>query len=364
MADQDLDRNETATPYKLEKAREKGQVAKSSDVVSVVVYASAIVYSLSQGWDAVRTQFLFDQMLLAQVGHATAGIEVLWPLVAHMLQNALVWQLPLFMALVIAAILGNVGQTGPLLSFEPLKADFDRLNPVSGFKKIWSLRALFDTARSCIKLTLLSGVVFYALMDMAPHFFNLSHLSPLGFLRLLLEDVSSLGLKILMVLMIIALIDWAFTRREFAKKMRMSKRDIKDEAKHRDGDPRVRSRMRELRMEMRKRSQSLRQTKTADVVLTNPTHVAVALRYEHGRMESPQLVAKGAGHLAKAMREIAAKHHIPVVRSPTLARQLFKELDVQHHVPPKMFADVARIIVWVFAMRERHAAAVPSGVER
>ncbi|CAM3547265.1 Flagellar biosynthetic protein FlhB [Paracidovorax anthurii] len=111
--------------------------------------------------------------------------------------------------------------------------------------------------------------------------------------------------------------------------------------------------MRDLRKEARKRSQALRQTRNADVLLTNPTHLAIALRYVHGEMDSPQVVAKGAGHLAAGMRQIAARHRIPVVRSPGLARRLFQELDVDHYVPPQMFADVARIIVWVFAMRER-----------
>jgi flagellar biosynthetic protein FlhB len=181
-------------------------------------------------------------------------------------------------------------------------------------------------------------------------------MSASGYLRVLLDDSAGLGLKMALILGLIALVDLIYTRREFAKKMRMSKRDIKDEDKHRDGDPRVRARMRELRREMRKRSQSLRQTKNADVVLTNPTHVAVALRYVHGEMESPQVVAKGAGYLAAAMRQIAAQHAIPVVQSPALARRLYKDLDVNRHVPPTMFAEVARIIVWVFAMRERRTS--------
>lgn len=143
--------------------------------------------------------------------------------------------------------------------------------------------------------------------------------------------------------------------------MRMSRRELTDEAKNRDGDPRIRARMRELRNEMRKRSQSLQQTKNADVLLTNPTHIAIALRYVHGEMESPQVVAKGAGHLAAAMRQMAARHHIPVVQSPSLARKLFKELDVEHYVPPRMFAEVARIIVWVFAMRERQVGGAQHG---
>ncbi|HVE55129.1 MAG TPA: EscU/YscU/HrcU family type III secretion system export apparatus switch protein, partial [Ramlibacter sp.] len=168
----------------------------------------------------------------------------------------------------------------------------------------------------------------------------------------LLEDFASLGLKLAAVLWLIALVDLIFTRRQFAKKMRMSHRELKDEVKQREGDPRVRSRLRELRRDMRKRSNSVRHTRNADVLITNPTHVAVALRYEHGRMPAPQVVAKGRGFLAAAMRVIAARHNIPVVQNPPLARRLYKEVSLQRDVPPALFADVARIIVWVMAMRD------------
>jgi flagellar biosynthesis protein FlhB len=298
---------------------------------------------------------------LLEIGRIDPSGATLWPLVSGAISALLVWLVPLFVTLMLAAIVGNVAQTGPILSFDPITADFERLNPVNGFKKVFSLRTLFDTARACIKLVLLLGVAYYALRSLASQFYNLSNLSALGHLKTMLEDTANLGLKMALILGLIAVVDLIYTKREFAKKMRMSKRDIKDEAKHRDGDPRVRGRMRELRREMRKRSQALRQTKNADVVLTNPTHVAVALRYVHGEMESPQVIAKGAGHLAAAMRQIAANHHIPVVRSPSLARKLFKELDVDRYVPPSMFAEVARIIVWVFAMRDRQQGFAQKG---
>lgn len=355
MAEQDLDRNSAATPHKLQKAKERGQVAKSADVVSAVVFAAAVVYLTWQGWGAMRDQFRFDHAMLAQAGQANAAM--LWPLVATALVGTFSWLLPFFASIMLAAIVANLGQTGPILTMDPITADFDRLNPINGFKKVFSLRTLFDLARACIKLVLLLAVSYFALKALAPQFYNLSSLSALGHLKTLLDDVSSLGLKMVMILGLIALVDLIFTKREFAKKMRMSKREITDETKNRDGDPRVRSRMRELRRELRKRSQSLRQTKNADVVLTNPTHVAVALRYVHGQMVSPQVLAKGSGFLAAAMRQIAARHGIPVVQSPLLARRLYKELDVQHHVPEHLFAEVARIIVWVFAMRGRQAGA-------
>ena len=298
-------------------------------------------------------QFRFDQLLLRQLHQLDPSGATLWPLISEMIVVTLGWIAPFLAVIVLAAIVGNVFQTGPILSVEPLSADLDRLNPVNGLKKVLSMRTLFDAARACFKLVCLTGVAYYALLDLAPQFYNLSGLPALGYLHLLVADMASLSFKMAALLVVIALLDLLFTQREFAKKMRMSKRELKDEHKQRDGDPRIKARMRELQREARKRSQGLRNAQTADVVLTNPTHVAVALRYVHGEMESPQVVAKGAGHLAAGIRKIAARHNIPVVRSPGLARKLFQELDVDQHVPPQMFAEVARIIVWVFAMRDR-----------
>jgi flagellar biosynthetic protein FlhB len=356
MAGEDLDRNESATPYKLQKAKEKGQVAKSSDVVSAVVFFVAVVYLSWRGVGTALTQFKFDQAVLRQLPQQNASGATLWPLISEMILATLGWMAPFLAVVMLAAIVGNVLQTGPILSMDPLSADMDRLNPINGLKKVLSIRTLFDTARACIKLVLLTSVAYYALLDLAPQFYNLAGLPAMGYLHLLVADMASLSFKMAALLIVIALLDLLFTKREFAKKMRMSKRELKDEHKQRDGDPRIKARIRELQREARKRSQGLRNAQTADVVLTNPTHVAVALRYVHGEMESPQVVAKGAGHLAAGIRKIAVRHNIPVVRSPGLARKLFQELDVDHHVPPQMFAEVARIIVWVFAMRDRQGA--------
>lgn len=353
MAEQDLDRSEAATSYKLEKAKEKGQVAKSSDLTSAIVFAVAVIFLTWQGWDTVRDQFRFDQALLIYAPQVDPNNANLWPLIAGALRSALALCAPFMVTIMLAAMVGNLIQTGPVLSIEPIKADFDRINPVNGLKKLFSLRTLFDGARACVKLTILAWVSYASLKSLAPQFFSLAHLSPVGYVRTLLDDFASLGLKMALILGLIALLDALYTRYEFAKKMRMSPRDIKDESKHRDGDPRIRARLRELRREMLKRSRSLQQTRNADVLLTNPTHVAVALRYVRDQMDSPQLIAKGSGQLAAAMRQIAAKHQIPVVQNPTLARRLFHDLDVDRNVPPELYSEVARIIVWVFAMREQ-----------
>jgi flagellar biosynthesis protein FlhB len=251
-------------------------------------------------------------------------------------------------------------QTGPILSMEPIKPDFDRLNPVNGFKKVFSMRTLFDGARAIVKLALLTLFAYYALKSLVPQFFHLAALPAAGLARTIVEDAASTGMKIALMLCLIAMADYAFTRREFNNKMRMSRRELKDENKNREGDPRIRARLRELRREALKRSLAVSHTKNADVLLTNPTHFAVALRYVHGEMQAPQLVAKGTGSLAARMREIATRHNIPVVQNPPLARELYHGLEVDQHVPPSLYAQVARILVWVFAMRQARDRA-PAG---
>jgi len=357
MAEQDLDRNQAATPHKLKRARERGQTAKSVDVVSAIVFAVAVVYLMWRGIGAVSAQFRFDLSLLLHATRLDPTGGTLWPMVGNALRSTVVLMAPFLVTIMLAAIVGNLLQTGPILSFEPLKVDFDRINPVNGMKRTFSMRVLFDAARALVKLSLLALMAFLGLEALAEQFYALPSLSPVGYLRTLLGDLSSLGLKMALVLGLIALVDMMYTRHSFAKKMRMSQRELKDEVKQREGDPRIRSRMRELRRETLKRSQALRQTRNADVLITNPTHVAVALKYERDRMVSPQLLAKGAGHLAAAMRDIAARHRIPVVQNPPLARRLFRELSADHPVPPELYAQVARIIVWVFAMREKQQAA-------
>lgn len=356
MAEQDLDRNEPATPYKLQKARERGQVVKSTDVVSAVVFAVAVVYLYWQGWDGLRAQFQYDHAVLAYAGRIVATPASLWSLLGGMVRDSLVMLAPFFGALMLSAVVANVMQTGPVLSFEPVKPDFSRISPVSGLKKLFSMRTLFEALRAVLKLLALTLVVYYALKSLAPQFFHLASLPAPALARTMVEDVASTGLKIALVMGLIAMVDLGFTRRQFAKQMRMSRREITDEFKHREGDPRIKARIRELRREMLKRSQALRKTGDADVLITNPTHVAVALRYVHGEMDSPQLVAKGAGTLAAVMRHIAARHRIPVVQNRLLARELFHALDVDQHVPPKHFSQVARILVWVFAMRDARNA--------
>lgn len=360
--EQDLDRNEAATPHKLAEARKRGQVAKSADVVSALVFSVATVVLYAKGWDSLVELFKFDRHLLgfarAAAGGGASGWQ-LFDLAAHVLRSGLMLVLPAMAALMIAAVLANVGQTGPVWSWHPVKPDWQRLNPMTGFKRVMSLRTLFDALRALIKLAVLAVVVGATLLDMVPHFGQLGDVTPYGHAGLLLRDLGALALRIALALCVIAVLDYAYGQREFAKNMRMSRREMRDETKNREGDPRIRARLRELRREMLKRSLATRRTGEADVVITNPTHIAVALRYRHGEMAAPVLISKGAGPLAAVMRLIAARHQIPVLRSPTLARALHAKTPLNAPIPIELYPDVARLMVWVLSMKEARRRGVP-----
>lgn len=351
MAEQDLDRNETATPFKLQRARERGSVPKSPDVnaFGVLVIATLACFA----WLPSATQQLAGlvRQLLGALGSDLGNAEVINGLMDATLVATLKLLAPLFIGLVCVAILVNLMQSGPVFSAEPLKPDFDRLNPAQGFEKLFSIRVVYDAIKSVLKLLILGGVFAVALSTLLPGMTGLSQVGAKAYLPTLFSLLGGLMAKLLAALLVLAAIDFVYVRREYAKRMRMSKREVKDEYKQREGDPRIRQRIRELRVQMLKRSQAMRQLPQADVLITNPTRVAVAVSYEHGVSAAPKVVAKGAGSLARKMRDVAFRHQIPIVQSPPLARALYREADDGGYVPEKWYPQVAKILVWVLAAR-------------
>ena len=357
MAEQDQDRNERATPFKLEEARKRGSVAKSADMLALAVMAAAVLFIYWVGWGTFQKQLAQDQFILRQAGQLAFEPAQMMHWLQQVLVHAVVLIIPLFAAIALAAIVANVAQTGPVFSFQPLKPDFNRINPVTGLKRVFSMRTIYDALRSLLKVFILGGVLALCVMHLMPRFVGLLNVDPVAYGKPMLGEIAALLFKLLLAMLVIALLDLLYTRWEYAKQMRMSRREMKDEHKQREGDPRIRSRMKQLRMEMLKRSQSARKVKDADVVITNPTHLAVALRYRDAEMPAPQVLAKGAGDLALRMREIARRHGVPVVENRALARELFFQVGSDHYVPEKLYPAVARILVWVLAMRDARARA-------
>lgn len=352
MANQDSDQSEKATPYKLEKARRDGSVARSADLTAVGVLAAMVVTLLACGWNAMEQTARLMQMVFSRAGTTQWSADSVMAWIGQLAMVALEILSPLFFAVAVAAVLCNLLQSGPVFSAKPLAPDLDRINPAKGFKRFFTVRILYETAKGLFKLVMLGTVIFAVIRHAVPGMLALSALDAKAYGKILIGLSGSVLLKLVFVLLALALLDLIYSRRDFAKRMRMSKRDVRNEAKNREGDPRVRSRIRALRKEVLKRSRATRNLPSADVLITNPTHLAVGLRYRHGESGAPQLVAKGAGELAGKMREVAARHGIPVVQNRSLARVLFREVDCDCTVPEKLFPQLARILVWVYTMRE------------
>jgi flagellar biosynthetic protein FlhB len=359
MAEQQADSTEQATPYRLEQARKEGNVAKSVDFNACALLFALILVLYGMGWNSFRQLIQIGQQVFDHAGASSPAWQV--DAIGHWLGQVLIACLsllgPLFLTLLITAILVNFWQVGPIFSFKPIQPDFDRINPATGFKRIFSMRLLFEAGKSVLKLAILGSVSYWCIKDALPGMISLALLDPRGYAKALIGLASGILGKLALVMLVLALLDLLYVRYEYAKKLRMSRRDIKDEVKHREGDPRIRSRIRELRKEMLKRSRATAKLPGADVLIVNPTRIAVALIYREGQSGAPQVVAKGAGDLARKMREVAARYQIPVVQNRNLARTLFREVDFDGHVPEKLYPQVAKIMVWVHTVRRARVAA-------
>jgi len=352
MAEQEQDKSEQATPFKLQEARRKGQVAKSLDFNSFFAIGGLLLILSVWGERFIRQGLALEQSIFSQSAGLRYGSSDLlhWATFLFVETGWLV--MPFFAAAVVAAIASNMVQTGPVFSFFPLKPDVQRLNPVQGFKKIFSVRMLFEALKNLIKLALFSAVAYAALQGLLPELFSMMSMDPRAFPLILLDDILALTFKLGLMLLIVALLDFVYVRWEFGKKMRMSRRELKEEVKRREGDPHVRAKIKELQRETVKRSKGMNRVPDADVLITNPTHYAVALRYQRGVMAAPVVIAKGAGELALQMRKLAAGHDVPIVERPAIARQLFSDVDIDQFIPESMYEPVAQVLAEVIARQD------------
>ncbi|MET4674922.1 MULTISPECIES: EscU/YscU/HrcU family type III secretion system export apparatus switch protein [unclassified Luteibacter] len=349
MADDQQDKTEKPSPFRLREARQKGQAAKSAELVTVitmVVFCVAFVSALG-GIAAAFARATRQSIAMAGAGPAFGEGLAHWLAAAF----APAWQalLPCVFALAIGAVAANLLQTGFMFSTDPLRPDPSRLNPVKGLKRILSMRTLWDLFRLVLKLAVLGGVAYWLVDDLRTSLLTSATRSP-GDLPATFGSLFARVCKwTLVVMALIAVLDLLFSRREFLRKLRMSRRDMKDEHKRHEGDPAIRSKRRRLARELSKRVASVARVGDADVVLTNPTHVAVALRYRSGTMLAPVVLSKGAGWMAARIRRAAARHGVPMVRSPELARALFKACDIDEPIPADRFTEVGKVYRWVMA---------------
>lgn len=355
MAEQEQNRNEAATPFKLEEARKRGSVAKSLDVNSLaVLVAGAAILHFSGSRIASEEMRLFSA-LFSNAHQTSFALEDIAALTTGALRESLALLAPLFLGVAALGALANFLQTGPVFSFFPLKPDIDRINPIAGFKRMFSMRLIMESVKTVLKFVILGWVLYFAVLAAMPTLMRAMNVSPVSLGQLFWPQLGAVLIKLLLAMALITILDAGLSRWDFARRMRMSTREIKEEVKRREGDPRVKARLRELQREAVKRARSLGRIKEADVLITNPVHLAVAIKYDRDRIDAPLVLAKGAGFMAARMREIARRHRVPIVENRPLARALFHKVDIEHVVPAEHYAVLAKILVWVYAMRDARA---------
>lgn len=355
MAEQEQNRTEQATPFKLTEAKRRGQVAKSLEFNSFFVIAGLLAVLYMWGGSFVQQGLRLERLTFDQAGSMVFDIAHLMAWFQVTAAETLFLLAPFFVVAVLVAIGGNMVQTGPIFTTFPLKPDPQRINPVSGFKRVFSMKMIFEAVKSIIKLCLFTLTAYLLITALLPELLGLMQTDPKGYAPLLLDEVTGLISKLIMVMLIIAALDFAYTRWDFSKKMMMSTREVKEEVKRREGDPLIRAKLRELQKEALKRSKSASRVPEADVLITNPTHYAIALGYDNQRMQAPVILAKGSGVLALSMKKLAARHAVPVFEQRSLARRLFSEAQVDAPVPADLFEPVARVYADLYAQRAAQA---------
>jgi flagellar biosynthetic protein FlhB len=344
------DKTEQATPHKLEEARKKGMIPHSPDLLS---FASVVVFLIvitATAGNLVRVIATVSQRWWGEAGHVFGnGGYALQALQSSLVEIAYALT-PLVAALIIATIVLSVLFNGFVLSLEPMKPDFKRLHPVNGLKRIFSRRTLNELAKLFVKGLLFAGIAVYLSSHVLARLMEAANKSLVAIGGEVLGLMLRVGFAFAAVMALSAVWDLWFSRREFAKQMRMSRRELKDEHRKKEGDPDIKAKRKGVQKELLQKVGALARVKDADVIVTNPTHVAVALQYRPAEMMVPIVLASGKGLLAAQIRRSARKHMIPVLRRPALARHLYRSCGVRHPVPLDAHQDVAAIYRWIISI--------------
>jgi len=346
------EKTETATPRRREEARKKGQVFKSVDLNSAVILiagSAAILLTFSYMTTTLeqftnlylinRTRQDFDNAFAFQVVYETIVV------MAKMI-------FPIFASTFGAALLISYLQVGAVFSGESLAPKFDKLNPIEGFKRIFSKRALEELIKSLLKVGITGYIVYIVLKKYVYVFPRFVDMDIFDSLAVCGSIVMELAIKVGIIFVVIGIVDYLFQWFEHEKSLKMSKYDIKQEYKQIEGDPQVKSRQRQIQREVARR-RMMAEVPSADVVITNPTHFAVALKYQAELMEAPTIVAKGQDFVALKIREIARANDVIVVENPPLARTLFYTTEIGDVVPEEMYQTVAEVLAFVYKQKKR-----------
>jgi len=346
------EKTERATPRRRQKAREEGQVAKSAEIASVLVLLVGI-----------SVLFMFSSYFYPKLREIVQGVARFQEIPVfdrqfciYVLRRSvtyfLFFVLPLMGAVFLAAFVANYAQVGFSLSGKAITPKVSKFNIVKGFGRLLSVRSLADLAKSILKLAVIGIVTYFAVKGEVEDILKLYNTDVAHIFLFVLKGFLKIFIWVLIVMIVVAVADYSFQRWQYEKDLRMTKQEVKEEHKETEGDPLVKSRIRSLQMQAA-RKRMMRAVPDADVVVTNPTHLAVAIQYDPTKMNAPVVVAKGAGLVAERIRNIAGEHHIPVVENKELARNLYKAIEVGETIGSEFYKGVAELLAYVYKLKRK-----------
>ncbi|MDX8405931.1 MAG: flagellar biosynthesis protein FlhB [Mariprofundus sp.] len=344
---------EEATPKREEDARKKGQVASSkepSTAISFVIISLTAITGLG-GWLGGQMQQMMTNYLsgAVQLKVNPEGMQHL--LISAAVDMAMII-LPFAIPIMLLGVLVTTLVSGPVFTFETMKPKFEKISPMKGFKRLFSTKSLAEFVKSILKLTLISVVCATVVDGMFPDILHAALKGPSDISTLTIEGSVKIATLAAVVFVVIALTDVLYQRWEHGKSMRMSKKEQRDEHKDSEGDPQLKAKIRQLQMQQAQ-NRMMADVPDADVIITNPTHISIALSYNPLSPGAPRVLAKGKGHIAATIRELAREHHIPMRENKPLARSLFKQVKVGEEIPELLFEAVAVILAEIFRLKKR-----------
>lgn len=349
------EKTEAATPKKLSKAREEGQVAKSSEInTAVSIMSLFLVLKLTTGflYKNFSNFFIESYSNISKIASDERSNNLLTDLIGKSLLKIMFIGLPIFLVAIAVAFVFDIIQVKWKVTTKPLRPKFSKLNPISGMKNLFSKKKLFQLFIAIAKVI---AITFLSYDTLKKEWGSLLILYDLPFIQAIMfigDVVIDLGIKIGILLIIIGLIDLIYQKRKFSKDMRMSKQEVKEEYKQMEGDPQIKGKIKH-RMREASQRRMMQSIPDADVVITNPTHFAAAIKYDKDTSEAPILVAKGADYLAQKIKEVAKENKVEIVENKPLARMLYYNVEIGNEIPPELYQMTAEVLAYVYGLKNK-----------
>ena len=348
------ERTEQATAKRRTDARKKGQVARSREIPTVMILLTGLSVLFFWGSSMYQQLSLLMVKLFSQVGTLPLDPVSFQSLTWEIFASLAVILAPILLGVAAAAVLSNYIQVGSLFSWEAVQPDFAKINPWKGLGRLFSRQAAAELAKSIFKFAIIGWVAYATIRAEWVQIVSLWNLEAGQIFRYVGQVSFQLFLKTVLVMAALAGLDYAFQRWSYEKSLRMTRREVQDEFKQTEGDPLIKSRIRSIQRELARR-RMMAEVPKADVIITNPTHLAVALQYQYKDMSAPKVVAKGAELVAERIKEIAKAHGVPLVENKPLAQALYKTVDLGQTIPSSLYRAVADILAYVYRLRGKTA---------